>query len=118
METPKLFTPMPMIDIAATACSNLKAYAEKCMLDVFLHCYCLDYVGSKDNVNAMHAVTKVCKQISALSEHFGYPKSGHCFILKLDKLYDQYLEFIPNLPPNTTKCKIQLISQYYQALIE
>ena len=86
------------------------------MFDLFVHWCCLDYVWSKKNVNAVHDVTKVCKQISALSQNFIDPKSGHWFILTPDQLYDQYLELFPNLPSDTTKWTIQLISHYYQAL--
>ena len=69
-ETSHLFAPRPAIDSAATVCSDLKTYSEKCMFDVFVHCCCLDYVGSKDNANAMYAVTEVCKYVSALSKQF------------------------------------------------
>ena len=80
------------------------------MFDVFVHFCRLDYVGSKENVDAMRAITEVCKQISALSQQFRYPRSGHWFILTPDQLYDQYLESIPNLPSDTTKWTIQLSS--------
>ena len=42
----------------------------------FLHCCPLDYVGSKDNVDAMHAVTEVWNQISAISQHLEILKMG------------------------------------------
>ena len=117
METPHLFSLKPVIDSAATVCSDLRAYAEKYVFDVFVHCCRLDYVESKENVDAMRAVTEVCKKISSISQQFRDSKSGHWFILTSDQLYDQYLEFIPNLPSDTPKWTIQLSSQYYQALI-
>ena len=88
------------------------------MFDVFVHCCCLDYVGSEDNIAAMRAVTEVCTHISALSQQFRDPKNGHWFIPTPNQLYDQYLELILNLPSYTTKWTIQLSSQYYQALTE
>ena len=88
---PQLSAPRPVIDSAATVRSDLKIYAEKCMFDVFVHFCRLDYVGSKENVDAMRAITEVCKQISALSQKFRYPKNGNYFILTPDQLYDQYL---------------------------
>ena len=49
---------------------------------------------------------------------FRYPKIGHWLILTPDQLYDKYLEFIHNIPYDTTKWTIQLSLQYYQAFIE
>ena len=88
------------------------------MFDVFVHLCCLDYVGSKDNVDAMCAVTEVYKQISALYQQFRDPKNSHWFILTPDQWYDHYLELITNLPSATTKWTIQLSLKYYQALTE
>ena len=90
-EKPQIFAPRTVIDSAATVCSDLKTYAEKCMFDIFVHCCCLDYVGSEDNVDTMRAVTEVFKEISSLSKKFRHPRNGHWFILTPDQLYDQYL---------------------------
>ena len=109
-ETPQHFSPIPLIDSAATVRSDLKTYAEKCMFDVFVHCCCLYYVRSEDNFDAMRAVTEVCKQIPALSQKFRYPKNWHWFILTTDQLYDQYLELIPNTSSDTTNWAIHLSS--------
>ena len=90
-ETPQLFAPMNVIHTEAIFCLYLKAYAEKRMLNFFVLCCQLDYVGSKENVESMRAVTEIYKQISALYQKFRDPKSGHCFILTTDKLHDKYL---------------------------
>ena len=42
METPQFFNPTTVIDSAATVRSDFKTYADKCMLDDFVHCCCLD----------------------------------------------------------------------------
>ena len=55
------------------------------MFDIFVHCFRLEYVGNEDNVVAMRDLTKVCNQISALSQQFRGPKNGHWFILTPDQ---------------------------------
>ena len=117
-ETPRLFAPRPVINSADTVFSDLKSHAEKCMFDIFVYSYRLDSVGSKDNVEAICDVNGVYKKISSISHQFRYPISEHRFILMPDILNDQYLEYIPNIPSDTTKWKIHLRSQYYQVLVE
>ena len=84
-EIPQLFATRPVINSASTVRLDLKTYADKFMFDVFVYFCRRDKVGSKDNADAMRAVTKFRKQIAALSQQFRDPKNGHWFILTPDQ---------------------------------
>ena len=79
---------------------------------------CLDYIVIKENVDAICAVTEVCKHISEISQQFRDPKSRHWFILTPDQLYYQYLELFFNLPSETTKWTISWARSIIKRLLK
>ena len=94
---------------------NLRAFAEQCKLDVFLHSCRRDYVGDIASTTAtMQSVQEICTELSHMKQTTTVKgKKEH---LSPDELYQKFLHITPNLPRDVTIWSIQLCSAFYSAL--
>ena len=107
--------PNPLTGISSDYLKKARLYADKYMLDVFLHICKDDYVQRDDTVSRGKLVHEICKSITKLREEYNERGSGHKTDTP-DELYAKYISIISGLPDDASVWSINLCSTYFSAL--
>ena len=104
---PLILDTQPVKGTPVECLSQVRTYADKCMLDIFLEMCREDYVGGDDAGSKIKLVHEVCKQLSLIKiSNVDTP----------DKIYVKYISMVAGLPDDTSLWSITLCSSYYSAL--
>ena len=108
---------MPLrTDMADVVKGQLRAFCDKCKLEIFLSITQLDYVGADSDVDASISTIAVCRQIQKLSQEI--VENGQPTFLSTELLANQFTSLTTNLPDNATQWTMQLHATYVAALSE
>ena len=94
---------------------NAHLYANKCMLDVFLHILKQDYVGDNNTILEGKLIHKICKLITSLRYEYNERGVGRKSNTP-DELYAKYIRIVAGLPDNASLWSVRLCSTNYLAL--
>ena len=112
---PPILAAYPLSTTACDILGRVRAYADKCMLDVFLELCREDYVGGFDVSSKRKLVHEICKIIGGMTQEFVSPR-GNKGIDTPDELYAKFLSIVSALPDDASLWSITLCSAYYSAL--
>jgi len=95
--------------------TKARLYAEKCILDMFLHICKEDYIGGNNASSEGKLIHEICKSISSLWQEYNEREVGRNSDTP-DELYAKYISIVASLLDDASPWYVSLCSTYYSAL--
>ena len=111
---PNMLASNPLSAQTVGAKGSLRAYSERCKLDVYLNLCSQDYVGNALVDTALNA-QEICRRLSELRQEYR-DNGGRTKVDSPDELFNKYLQLSTSLSDNAHEWPLQLCSAFFSAL--
>ena len=91
---------------------KLRLYADKCMFDVFLNIYRVDYVGTDVGTSDSKMLYEICKKLAKLRMEWRTTPGNKIVADTYDDLYAMYISIVASLPDDATVWPLLLCNTY------
>jgi len=111
---PNMLAANPLTAPTGGVKGELRAYGERCKLDVYLNLCSQDYVGNTLVDTALNA-QEICRRLSEVKQEYR-DNGGRTKVDSPDELFNKYLQLSTSLSDNAHEWPLQLCSAFFAAL--